>query len=115
MASVSTRRRMSRGRARAGGRRRGAGAAGRGGGDGGVERGAGRRGRQEPLTGLLQGGVVWHGGKADGREQLRAVGQQGRDAAVVELQGRLQRQAGEGLVLGELLGAVGVRVGRQGG
>jgi len=62
----------------------------------------------------LQRGEVRNGFQFDDGAQVRAVGQEADDAAVVGLEELFQDQAGEQLMLCELLGAEAVGVSRQG-
>ena len=87
--------------------------------DGGLKQRCGRLGGQEAFAGLLKRGVMGHATEADDGPQIRAIGQQGGDAAIVGFEERLEDQAGEDLMLGIRLGAeaMGVRgygLGRDG-
>ena len=68
---------------------------------------------QQTLLGLMQGGEMRHLLESDRLADRRHVVQAGLDASVVGLEQPHQDQAGEQLVLGELLGRKLVRIGRQ--
>lgn len=65
---------------------------------------------QQSSAGLVQRGVVRHRRQTDALRQLRAIDQPPPDATIVLLLEFLEHQAGEQLRLGELFGAVDVRV-----
>src|SRR5882724_12273484 len=69
---------------------------------------------QQSSRRLLQSCKVRNPLQAEGLDQRRAVGQMRYNATIVGLEKVLQHQAGEKLMLGELLGAVAMRVQRQG-
>jgi hypothetical protein len=71
----------------------------------GVEHRPARPGREETGGGLLEGGEVGDDLQADEAGQVGMVGEVVGQAAIVEPRELLEGQAGQELVLGELLGA----------
>jgi len=68
---------------------------------------------KQPRRGLLQRGDVRHVGELDRRTQVRAVLQQRRNAAIVQIEHRFEDEAREELMLRELLRAEAMGVLRQ--
>jgi hypothetical protein len=69
---------------------------------------------QQAFTGLVQGGKVRHGLKAQAQAQIRMIPQRTNDTAIVGLEKGLQDQTGKQLGLGVKLGAKAMGMGTQG-
>ena len=81
--------------------------------NGGLQKSPRRPREQQAMRGFLEGGEVGNLLQFQNGKQRRMVFKMGRQAAVVGPQEVLQHQAGEQLVLRELLGTVAVRMLRQ--
>ncbi|HEX4610376.1 MAG TPA: hypothetical protein VH092_19455 [Urbifossiella sp.] len=79
----------------------------------GVEHRPARGRLEQPRGGLLGGGEVGDDPQIDLPGRVGMIGEAVGEAAIVEARGLLEHQAGEQLVLGELLGAELVPVGGE--
>jgi len=80
----------------------------------GIEQAFGRPTRQQPSCRFLQRRVVWHASQPNRLDQRRAIGKLGHHAPIVRFEKVLEHQAGKELMLRERLGAVAMRIERQG-